>query len=341
MRTITWTDGAVEFIDQTRLPHDLIVARSDDYREIASAIKTLAIRGAPAIGVAAAYAVALGARESRAEVMNAFLTDLDAVTALIRETRPTAVNLFWAVERVRRVAVAASSVDQAKSALLAEARLMEEEDVQVNRAIGRHGVTLIPARASILTHCNAGALATVDFGTALGVIRTAHEQGRQPRVFVDETRPLLQGARLTAWEMLQLGVPTTLISDNMAAYFMKKGRIDCVIVGADRIAANGDTANKIGTYGVAILAKEHGIPMYVAAPTSTIDLSLTSGEEIPIEERKADEVTHLAGVRIAPEGVEVANPAFDVTPHRYITAFITEKGVVRVPFGEGLAAACG
>jgi methylthioribose-1-phosphate isomerase len=340
MKTIEWIDGKVALIDQTRLPLELVIQRTTDYRELIVAIKELRVRGAPAIGVAAAYAVAVGAMEIKAPTMDEFMAKLQAVCANVRAARPTAVNLFWAVERMWRVAQQAGDVAGAKVALLAEAQHMEAEDVEINRRMGAHGAELIPAKASILTHCNAGSLATVDFGTALGVIRAAHEQGKELHVFVDETRPLLQGARLTAWELTQLGIPATLITDNMAAHFMKAGKVDCVIVGADRIAANGDTANKIGTYGVAVLAKEHGIPMYVAAPTSTVDLSLNSGEEIPIEERDPEEVTTIRGMRIAAPGVGVANPAFDVTPQRYITAIITENGVVRPPFIEGLAAAC-
>jgi len=340
MKTIEWIDGKVALIDQTRLPLELVIQRTTDYRELIVAIKELRVRGAPAIGVAAAYAVAVGAMEIKAPTMDEFMAKLQAVCANVRAARPTAVNLFWAVERMWRVAQQAGDVAGAKVALLAEAQHMEAEDVEINRRMGAHGAELIPAKASILTHCNAGSLATVDFGTALGVIRAAHEQGKELHVFVDETRPLLQGARLTAWELTQLGIPATLITDNMAAHFMKAGKVDCVIVGADRIAANGDTANKIGTYGVAVLAKEHGIPMYVAAPTSTVDLSLDSGEEIPIEERDPEEVTTIRGMRIAAPGVGVANPAFDVTPQRYITAIITENGVVRPPFIEGLAAAC-
>lgn len=340
MRTIWWENDRVRLIDQLRLPQELVIQDCHTPQEVAEAIRTMKLRGAPAIGVAAAYGIALAARVSQATNIPDLLTDIRAAADLLRATRPTAVNLTWGLGRMLRRAqeVAASNGDVTalRHALLAEAEAMAEEDIAVNKAIGRHGAALIPDGANILTHCNAGALATVDWGTALGVIRTAHEQGKRLHVWVDETRPYLQGARLTAWELQQLGIPCTLITDNMAGHFMQRGKVDLVLVGADRIAANGDFANKIGTYSLAVLAHAHGIPFYSAAPTSTIDLSIPSGEYIPIEERSPAEVTHLRGVPIAPEGVRAAHPAFDVTPHRYLTALITEKGIVREPYEPGL-----
>jgi len=298
------------------------------------------IRGAPAIGVAAAMGVALGARDIIADTHESFFRQLENVCATLARTRPTAVNLFWGIERMKRVAEANRDKDlgSIRVILKAEAISIEQEDLQICKAIGRHGAPLIREGATILTHCNAGGLATAGYGTALGVIRAAHEAGKKIRVFADETRPWLQGARLTAWELMKDNIPVTLIADNMAGWFMKKGEINCVIVGADRIAANGDTANKIGTYSVAVLAKENRIPFYVAAPLSTLDLSLSSGDEIPIEERPDQEVTHIRGLAIAPEGVVVRNPAFDVTPARYIAGIITERGVVRGDYGSGLKA---
>ncbi|GLI38090.1 methylthioribose-1-phosphate isomerase [Geobacter hydrogenophilus] len=317
-------------IDQTRLPGEEVYCEYGDYKSVAEAIRGMIIRGAPAIGVAAAMGVALGAREIIADTPESFLRQLDNVCDVMARTRPTAVNLFWAIERMKRVAAEHSdrSLDEVREILKAEAIRIEEEDLELCKAIGRHGAALIPEGATVLTHCNAGGLATAGYGTALGVIRAAHEAGKNIQVFADETRPWLQGARLTAWELMKDGIPVTLISDNMAGFFMKNGEITCCVVGADRIAANGDTANKIGTYSVAVLARENNIPFYVAAPTSTLDLSLENGDQIPIEERHAREVTHLQGLPVAPEGIAVRNPAFDVTPARYIAGIITEKGVI-------------
>ncbi len=340
VETIQWIDGAVVMIDQTRLPlkEEYVTCRS--YQEVAAAIRDMTIRGAPAIGVAAAMGVALG-------VLNAPEPDLDARTldtqmeeicATLAATRPTAVNLFWAIDRMKRVyaGVAGKPIVEIRRRLVEEALLVREEDIAICRAIGRNGAALVPDRKTVLTHCNAGALATAGYGTARGVIRAAVETGKQIDVFADETRPFLQGARLTVWELQQDGISTTLITDNMAGHFLKSGRIGCVVVGADRIAANGDVANKVGTYSVAVLANENGVPFFVAAPVSTLDLSLDSGGAIPIEQRAAEEVTHLFGQRIAPEGTVVENPAFDVTPARYVTAIITEKGVARAPYEQSL-----
>lgn len=339
-RTIEWRDDKVVMIDQTRLPGEEVYVEYADYKSVAEAIRGMVIRGAPAIGVAAAMGVALGAREIIADTHESFLQQLNNVCEVLARTRPTAVNLFWAIERMKRVAEANRdrTLDQLRAILKEEAIRIEEEDLALCKAIGRHGAELIPAGATILTHCNAGGLATAGYGTALGVIRAAHEAGKNIQVFADETRPWLQGARLTAWELMKDGIPVTLIADNMAGFFMKRGEISCCVVGADRIAANGDTANKIGTYSVAVLAKENNIPFYVAAPTTTLDLSLASGDEIPIEERHAREVTHLHGFPVAPEGIRVRNPAFDVTPAGYIAGIITEKGVVRGDYRQGLRA---
>lgn len=336
--TIEWTDEAVVMIDQRRLPVREIYVKCRTYQEVAEAIKEMIIRGAPAIGVAAAMGIALGAQGIKAAGFEEFYREYEKVCDLLAGTRPTAVNLFWAVDRMKRFCLDHRDVkvEKLKELIREEALKVYEEDIEINKRIGKNGNSLIPQGARILTHCNAGGLATAGYGTALGVIRAAHETGKNIQVFADETRPFLQGARLTAWELQKDNVPVTLITDNMAGYFMKKGMIDLVIVGADRIAANGDTANKIGTYSVAILAKEHNIPFYVAAPISTLDLSLKSGDGIPIEERNIREVTHVFDSQIAPDGVKVLNPAFDVTPNRYITAIITEKGVVNAPFEEGL-----
>jgi methylthioribose-1-phosphate isomerase len=340
MRTVWWEDGEVRLIDQLRLPQELAICNCRSADEVAEAIRSMKVRGAPAIGVAAAYGVALAAAGSAANTVPALLDTIDAAATVLRSTRPTAVNLAWGLERmVRRARSAAASGDPAvvRAALLTEAETMADEDIAANQAMGRYGAALVPDGANILTHCNAGALATVDWGTALGVVRTAHEQGKRIHVWVDETRPYLQGARLTAWELQQWGIPCTLITDNMAVYFMQQGKVDLVIVGADRVAANGDFANKIGTYSLAVLASAHDIPFYSAAPTSTVDMSIPNGGLIPIEERSSDEVTHLRGMQIAPRGVRAAHPAFDVTPHRYLTALVTEKGVIRPPFADGLA----
>jgi methylthioribose-1-phosphate isomerase len=342
-RTIEWRDNKVVMIDQTKLPGEEVYNEYADFQSVAEAIRGMVIRGAPAIGVAAAMGVALGAREIIADTQESFFRQLNNVCDVIGRTRPTAVNLFWAIERMKRVAEANRDKDihSIREILKAEAVRIEEEDLEICRAIGRNGASLIKADSTILTHCNAGGLATAGYGTALGVIRAAHEAGKNIQVFADETRPWLQGARLTAWELMKDSIPVTLISDNMAGYFMRKGEIDACVVGADRIAANGDTANKIGTYSVAVLAKENKIPFYVAAPISTLDLSLKSGDEIPIEERHSREVTHLQGLPVAPEGVRVRNPAFDVTPARYITGIITEKGVVRGDYEKELRALVG
>ena len=337
-RTIEWRDDKVIMIDQTRLPGEEVYNEYSDYRSVAEAIRGMIIRGAPAIGVAAAMGIALGSREIIADTFGSFFQQLNNICDVMAKTRPTAINLFWAIERMKRVAVEHQDkdLDTLREILKNEAIRIEEEDLDICRAIGRNGAALIGDSATILTHCNAGGLATAGYGTALGVIRAAHEAGKNIRVFADETRPWLQGARLTCWELVKEKISVTLISDNMAGFFMSKGEISCCIVGADRIAANGDTANKIGTYSVAVLAKEHNIPFYVAAPISTFDLSLKSGAEIPIEERHSREVTHLQGYPLAPEGVLVRNPAFDITPARYITAIITEKGVVTGHFEEKL-----
>jgi methylthioribose-1-phosphate isomerase len=337
-RTIEWRDNKVIMIDQTRLPGEEVYNEYADYRSVAEAIRGMIIRGAPAIGVAAAMGIALGSREIIADTFESFFQQLNNVCDVMAKTRPTAVNLFWAIERMKRVAMENrdQDLDPLREILKNEAIRIEEEDLETCRAIGRNGAALIGANATILTHCNAGGLATAGYGTALGVIRAAHDAGKNIRVFADETRPWLQGARLTCWELVKEKIPVTLISDNMAGFFMSKGEISCCVVGADRIAANGDTANKIGTYSVAVLARENNIPFYVAAPVSTFDLSLKNGNDIPIEERHAREVTHLQGYQLAPEGVNVRNPAFDVTPARYITAIITERGVVRDNFEENL-----
>jgi methylthioribose-1-phosphate isomerase len=335
--TISWDDGAVRMIDQRLLPERFEVLRLTDYREVADGIRTMAVRGAPAIGVSAALGLALAAREALQHPERPFLAQMREAGDLLRGTRPTAVNLFWAIDRVLKIAEAHGDTPaEAAEAVLAEALRMLEEDIRANRAMGAHGAELIPDGANVLTHCNTGSLAAVYYGTALGVIRAGVEAGKRVHVWVDETRPRLQGLKLTAWECRELGIPATAISDNMAAWVMRQGRVDCAIVGADRIAANGDTANKIGTYGVAVLAKAHGIPFYVAAPLSTVDFSLASGEQIPIEERAEDEMTHAGASRLAPEGIRVYNPAFDVTPASHVTAIVTEKGIVRPPFEPGL-----
>jgi methylthioribose-1-phosphate isomerase len=337
--TLEWTDKGVMMLDQRKLPVEELYPVFATYQEVAGAIKDMVVRGAPAIGVAAAMGVALGARQIEAQTPAAFEQEFLIICATLASTRPTAVNLFWAIERMKSLfyrLLPSGDLEALKTSLEQEACRMHQEDIELNRKMGRHGAELIPEGTAVLTHCNAGALATAGYGTALGVIRAAVEQGKKVEVFADETRPFLQGARLTAWELQKDGIPVTLITDSMAGHFMKSGRIGCVIVGADRIAANGDVANKIGTYSVAVLAKENGIPFYVAAPISTLDLSLGSGEQIPIEERSAREVTEISGISIAPAGIRVANPAFDVTPNRYVNAIITERGIARAPFGESL-----
>jgi methylthioribose-1-phosphate isomerase len=336
VRTVAWEDGAVVMIDQRRLPQEEVYLRCRDHHEVAAGIRDMAIRGAPAIGVAAAFGIALGVRRSTAEGP-ALRREFDAICEDLRSTRPTAVNLFWAIERMQRRFAAEEGAGAAlRDALLEEAQRIHDEDLAACRRLGDLGADLVPQDARILTHCNAGALATAGYGTALGVVRSAAARGKVKNVFADETRPYLQGARLTAWELAHDGIPTTLIADNMAGHFLSRGEVDLVVVGADRIAANGDVANKIGTYSLAVLARENGVPFYVAAPVSTIDLGTPSGARIPIEERAADEVTHHGGRRLAPEGIAVRNPAFDVTPHRYVTAIICERGVARPPFSESL-----
>ncbi|MCC2671026.1 MAG: methylthioribose-phosphate isomerase [Armatimonadetes bacterium] len=335
--TVNWRDGVVLMIDQRVLPGRFEVLELRDYREVADGIRTMAVRGAPAIGVSAALGLALAAQEALQAPEGEFRARLAEAADVLRGTRPTAVNLFWAIDRVMRVADAQPDPPTAAEAVLAEALVMLEEDVLANRAMGEWGAALLPQQGNILTHCNTGSLATVYHGTALGVVRSAVEQGKQLHVWVDETRPRLQGMKLTAWECAQLQIPATVITDNMAAWVMRQGKVDAVIVGADRIASNGDTANKIGTYGAAVIARAHGVPFYVAAPLSTVDFSLASGAEIPIEERATEEVTDAGPVRLAPEGVAVYNPAFDVTPAEYVTAIITERGVARAPFTESLA----
>lgn len=334
MRPIQWENGVLKLIDQTRLPTEYIVNEYTDYKGVAQAIKDMIVRGAPAIGVTAAYGIVLGAKEFCTLSKEVFMEKMQKVCDVLRNTRPTAVNLFWAIDRMYTILAKDNhnNIMETVALLEQEANKIYDEDVDINKAIGCYGNGLIRENDTILTHCNAGALATADFGTALGVMRAAKEAGKNISVFADETRPFLQGARLTAFELHHEGIPVTLITDNMAGHFMKQGKINCVIVGADRIASNGDVANKIGTYSVAVLAKENNIPFYVAAPISTIDFILDNGVQIPIEERNPKEVTHIAGQRIAPEGIAVANPAFDVTPHRYVTAIITEKGIVYPPY---------
>lgn len=337
-KTIEWTDKGVCLIDQRKLPlkeEYLILKKADD---VADAIKNMAIRGAPAIGVAAAMGIALGAKNARSLPLDAFKKMMNTLFSLFASTRPTAVNLFWAIERMKQVyhENIESTPTDITELLIEEAQKIMEEDIQANKKMGENGSSLIPSKASILTHCNAGALATAGHGTALGVIRTAVEQGKEVKVFADETRPFLQGTRLTAWELLKDKIPVTLITDNMAGYMMSLGEIDLVIVGADRIASNGDVANKIGTYSLSVLAKENNIPFYVAAPLSTIDMCLESGKEIPIEERNPEEVTSFNSQPIAPKKVNVRNPAFDITPHANITAIITERGIAKAPYAISL-----
>jgi methylthioribose-1-phosphate isomerase len=343
VKTLEWIDGSVRFIDQRKLPTEEVYVTCRTYEDVAEAIRNMTVRGAPAIGVAAAMGVALGMQQARAADPAETRRQFDKICQTLAATRPTAVNLFWAIRRMGEKfdACAHLPLPHLQQALIAEAQQMYQEDIAANQAMGRHGAPLLPASGGVLTHCNAGALATCGYGTALGVIRAAVEQGKKLRVFADETRPFLQGSRLTAWELLQDGIPTTLISDNMSGAMMRQGKIGAVVVGADRIAANGDVANKIGTYTVAVLAHEHQIPFYVAAPVSTVDLETPDGSRIPIEQRPAREITHLGERRIAPDGVEVENPAFDVTPHRYVTAIITERGVAHPPYSESLKTLAG
>jgi methylthioribose-1-phosphate isomerase len=334
---VRWADGRVVLLDQTALPAREVERVCDRWEDVAEAIRSLVVRGAPAIGVAAAFGVALAARESRASTFDGLLTDLEVATKGLAATRPTAVNLFWALERMRRAALdqRARPLDEVRARLLAEARAVLDEDIAANRAMGDHGAVLVPERARILTHCNAGALATGGYGTALGVVRSAHAAGKVALVWVDETRPVMQGSRLTAWECVREGIPHRLIADVAAASIMARGDVDLVITGADRIAANGDTANKIGTYGVAVLARHHRVPFYVAAPFSTIDPSIPTGADIPIEERDGAEVRRVGAQATAPEASPVFNPAFDVTPAALISAIVTERGVFRPPYHFG------
>jgi methylthioribose-1-phosphate isomerase len=346
-QTLQWIggpDGHLTCIDQTRLPAELVLHECRTAEAVWEAIRQLRVRGAPAIGIAAAYGVVLGVQAVADDDPAALRRRLDEVLAYLATSRPTAVNLFWALERMRQVVQTAppqTPVSALKEALLREARAIHDQDRVLCRAIGRHGAELIADESGVLTHCNAGGLATAEYGTALAILFTCQDQGKRLHVYVDETRPLLQGARLTAWELVQRGIPTTLICDNMAAQLMREGKVQAVVVGADRIAANGDVANKIGTYGLAVLARAHGIPFYVAAPLSSFDLALASGDPIPIEQRPAEEVTHLAGQRIAPQGVAVYNPAFDVTPAHLITALVTERGIIRPVERAAIAAQVG
>jgi methylthioribose-1-phosphate isomerase len=335
VETVQWTNSGVVMIDQTKLPRIEEFVTCTTYEEVAHAIRTMVVRGAPAIGVSAAMGVALGVLKADPSTLDA---QFDTICSTLAATRPTAVNLFWAIDRMKRLyaGLHGRPIEDVRAALVAEAQAIYRDDIAINRAIGAHGAPLVPDGKTVLTHCNAGALATAGYGTALGVIRAAIEAGKTIDVFSDETRPFLQGARLTVWELQQDNIPVKLITDNMAGHFLKSGRIGCVVVGADRIARNGDVANKIGTYGVAVLAKENNVPFYVAAPISTLDLTLDSGEQIPIEERPSSEVTEVFGVPVAPIGTQVENPAFDVTPNRYVTGIITEKGVAFAPFEESL-----
>ncbi|HEY1159992.1 MAG TPA: S-methyl-5-thioribose-1-phosphate isomerase [Terracidiphilus sp.] len=338
--TLAWTPYGVRFIDQTKLPLEECYVLATTYEQVAEVIESMVVRGAPAIGVSAAYGIALGAQRTKAATPAEFAPEFERICARLAGTRPTAVNLFWAIARMKRLfatlAGSGAPLVEIQAQILAEADAMYEDDIAACKAMGAFGAALLPDEGGVLTHCNAGALATCGYGTALGVIRSAVEQGKHIHVYADETRPFLQGARLTAWELMADGIPTTVICDNTAASLMRAGRIQAVVVGADRIAANGDTANKIGTYNLAILAKEHGIPFYVAAPWSTIDLATATGDLIPIEERPAVEVTHHGGKQLTPNGVGICNPAFDVTPAKYVTAIITERGVLRAPYTESL-----
>jgi methylthioribose-1-phosphate isomerase len=338
IQTLEWTDNGVRFIDQTKLPTDETYVTCKTYQQVADAIRTMIVRGAPAIGVAAAMGIALGVRDSKAGSVAELKKELDHICEVIGKTRPTAVNLFWAIERMQHKfeRLRVRPIAQIKQEIVEEAKRMHSEDIAANQAMGHHGATLLPREGGVLTHCNAGALATAGYGTALGVIRAAVESGKKIHVYADETRPFLQGSRLTAWELMKDGIPTTVISDNMAGAMMRQGKIGAIVVGADRIAANGDVANKIGTYSVAVLAKENGIPFYVAAPISTVDLHCPDGSKIPIEQRNPKEVSHIAGKQMVPDGVSVENPAFDVTPAKYVAAIITERGIAREPYGESL-----
>jgi methylthioribose-1-phosphate isomerase len=339
IQTLEWTPRGVVFIDQTKLPTEEVYVTCTTHQQVADVIRNMVVRGAPAIGVAAAMGIALGVKNSPAENGADLKKDFDEICETIRQTRPTAVNLFWAIRRMtekfERIRI--RPIPQMKQDLIEESQRMHAEDIAANQAMGRHGAALMPSSGGVLTHCNAGALATAGYGTALGVIRAAVEAGKKIHVYADETRPFLQGSRLTAWELVKDGIPTTVIADNMAGVMMAQGKIGAIVVGADRIAANGDVANKIGTYTVAVLAKEHGIPFYVAAPISTVDLATPDGSKIPIEQRNPREVTHIAGKQMTPDGVEIENPAFDVTPAKYVAAIITERGIARAPYEQSLA----
>ena len=352
VKTIEWTEGGVVMIDQRRLPAEETYVTCRDYHQVADAIRSMVIRGAPAIGVAAAMGVALGVEQAAAARPGGGQSadgkldgEMESVCAVLAATRPTAVNLFWAIERMKKrygaLRAAGAGLEAVRKGLVEEALAIHREDIEINKAIGHHGAPLLPPGAGVMTHCNAGALATAGYGTALGVIRAAVESGNTLAVYANETRPFLQGARLTVWELQQDHIPVTLLTDNMAGYMLASGKIGAVVVGADRIAGNGDVANKIGTYTVAVLAKENNVPFYVAAPISTLDLTLASGKEIPIEERSPDEVTKVFGTPVAPPGTRVMNPAFDITPARYVTAIITEHGVARAPYDESLARLAG
>lgn len=340
--TLAWTPEGVSFLDQTKLPHEETYVLATDYQQVAEVIRTMIVRGAMAIGVSAAMGMAIGIDRSTAADLPALTAEVEVIAKTLAETRPTAVNLFWGIDQVRalydKLAAANTPIPEIKTAVVALAQRLYDEDIANCKQLGANGADLLPTEGTVLTHCNAGALAACGYGSALGVIRAAVERGHKIDVFADETRPFNQGTRLTAWELTKDNIPTTLICDNMAGYFMGQGRIKAVVVGADRIAANGDTANKIGTYSVAILAKEHGVPFYIAAPFNTIDPNTPNGAAIPIEERAAREVTHVNGVQVTPDGVGIRNPAFDVTPAKYITAIITERGVLRAPFAESIAA---
>jgi len=338
LKTVEWTDEGVRLIDQTKLPAEETYVTCTTYEEVADAIRRMVVRGAPAIGVTAGMGIALGVRDAEGDHVSELRRNFDDICEAMGETRPTAVNLFWAIRRMQDKFQALSDepVDRIKQELIAEAQRMYLEDIAANEAMGRNGAVLMPSSGGVLTHCNAGALATCGYGTALGVIRAAVEGGKKIHVYADETRPFLQGSRLTAWELLKDGIPTTVIADNMAGAMMKQGKIAAVVVGADRIAANGDVANKIGTYTVAVLAKEHDIPFYVAAPFTTIDMDTMDGSRIPIEQRASREITHVGGKPVTPEGIKVENPAFDVTPAKYVTAIITERGVAKAPYTESL-----
>jgi methylthioribose-1-phosphate isomerase len=338
--TLEWLPTGVNFLDQTKLPLEETYVLATDYKQVATVIRDMIVRGAPAIGVSAAMGMAIGIDRSTATTLPALTAEVAVIAKTLAETRPTAVNLFWGIDEIRNLyntlAAKNSPIPEIKSAVVAKARRMYDEDIAACKQMGAHGASLLPQEGTVLTHCNAGALATCGYGSALGVIRAAIERGHKIDVFADETRPFLQGARLTAWELMKDNIPTTVLCDNMAAALMRQGRIQAVIVGADRIAANGDVANKIGTYGVSILAREHGIPFYVAAPWSTLDLATAHGDLIPIEQRAATEVTHSNGKQMTPHGVAIENPAFDVTPAKYVTAIITERGVLRAPYDQSI-----